>query len=463
MSFLADAIAHSMLAGVIGGYLLMKMVFGQEAKLGALLIGALLAGIVTVALIGFVTKVSRLKEDTAIGIMYTGIFALGALVVSIPYFAHEIHIDIYHYILGSVVAVSDDDLWLLAGVTAIVLSVVLLFYRQLQLTSFDPIMAASIGIPVLAIDYLLTACASLVVVAGVQIAGVILVIGLIITPAAAAYLLTDRLDRMIYCSAILGVIGFWLGFFLAAMIGADPGPTVIVTMTGIFVLVLILAPRYGLLADWIREANAVPQEIMEDVLGAMLREPGKAIPIAQIQKRVTDPNIKVRQAINKLAKQDYLEVTDGAALLTENGRREARRLVRAHRLWETYLEKTGTPEKEIHEKAHVLEHISDKATVEYLDDKLGHPLTDPHGSEIPEVDHPDTEEVIVSQLREGRVAEVVEIKNAAVGVGVSIGARITAGKRSDDGTIWTIIYDGREIKLDHDQADAIVVVGVESR
>ena len=127
---------------------------------------------------------------------------------------------------------------------------------------------------------------------------------------------------MIFCSAILGVIGFWLGFFLAAVIGADPGPTVIVTMTGIFVLVLILAPRYGLLADWIREANAVPQEIMEDVLGAMLREPGKAIPIAQIQKRVTDPNIKVRQAINKLAKQDYLEVTDGAALLTENGRRK---------------------------------------------------------------------------------------------------------------------------------------------
>ncbi len=78
MSFLADAIAHSMLAGVIGGYLLMKILTGGEAKLGALLIGAILAGIVTVGMVGFVTKVSRLKEDTAIGIMYTGIFALGA-------------------------------------------------------------------------------------------------------------------------------------------------------------------------------------------------------------------------------------------------------------------------------------------------------------------------------------------------------------------------------------------------
>ena len=456
MSFLADAIAHSMLAGVIGGYLLMKILFNQEAKLGALLVGALLAGIVTVGLVGFVTRVSRLKEDTAIGIMYTGIFAFGALIISIKSFGELIHIDIYHYVLGSVVSVSDEDLWLLAGVTAIVLSVVLLFYRQLQLTSFDPIMAASIGIPVLAIDYLLTACASLVVVSGVQIAGVILVIGLIITPAAAAYLLTDRLDRMIFCSAVIGVVGFWLGFFLAAFIGADPGASVVVTLTGIFVIVLVLAPRYGLLADWIRQSSSVPQEIMEDVLGAMLREPGKAIPIAQIQKRVTKPNVKIRQAIQKLARQDLLEINGGNALLTDDGRREARRLVRAHRLWESYLEKTGTPEKEIHERAHVLEHISDKATVDYLDDKLGHPLTDPHGSEIPEDEFVDGE-VIVSLLRVGRTGEIVAIRSGASSTGLKIGDEITTGPRLKDGSLWTVLHGDRKIELDHDQADAIVV------
>ena len=258
MSFLADAISHSMIAGVIGGYLLMKILFQTEAKLGTLLIGALIAGIVTVAHCRICN--SRVTVEGRYGNrdhVYRH-FCVGALVVSIKSFGELVHIDIYHYILGSVVSVSDDDLWLLAGVTAIVLSVVILFYRQLQLTSFDPIMAASIGIPVLAMEYLLTACTSLVVVSGVQIAGVILVIGLIITPAASAYLLTDRLSRMIVVSAIIGVLGFWLGFRIATWLGADPGPAVIVTMTLIFLFTLIFAPSTGCLPTGFAEPARTP-------------------------------------------------------------------------------------------------------------------------------------------------------------------------------------------------------------
>ena len=196
-SFLADAIAHSMLAGVIGGYLLMKLIFGREADLGGMLIGAILAGIVTVAFIGFVTRVSRIKQDTAIGIMYTGIFAAGAFAVSLDSVGKFIHIDIYHFIIGSVLAVSNAEMWLIAIVAAFVLSAVLMFFRPLQITSFDPVMAASIGIPVLAVDYLLTACTSLVVVSGVRVAGVILVVALIITPAATACVSTATLPTLL--------------------------------------------------------------------------------------------------------------------------------------------------------------------------------------------------------------------------------------------------------------------------
>ena len=460
MSFLADAIAHSMLAGVIAGYLLMKIFFQEEAKLGALLVGAILAGIFTVGMVGFVTRVSRLKEDTAIGIMYTGIFALGALVVSIKSFGKLIHIDIYHYILGSVVSVSDDDLWLLAGVTAIVVSVVLLFYRQLQLTSFDPIMAASIGIPVMLMDYLLTACASLVVVSGVQIAGVILVIGLIITPAASAYLLTDRLDRMILTSAGLGVLGFWLGFALATWIGADPGPAVVVTMTAIFMTTLVFAPKYGLLADWIRKTNSVPQEVMEDVLGAILREEGRVIPIQNVLSRVETPKPRVRAAIKKLARRDLLEIRDSGLELTDEGRREAKRLVRAHRLWETYLEKSETIQVDIHRKAHELEHISDQQTVDYLDDKLGHPLTDPHGTAIPEDAHKleIKGEVKVSDLREGHQARILNLLPDADGLSLQADEEITMGARSEDGKKWVVVLkNGEQSELNHDQADAVIV------
>ncbi len=460
MSFLADAIAHSMIAGVIGGYLVMKILSGGDAKIGALLVGAMLAGIVTVGMVGFVTKVSRLKEDTAIGIMYTGIFALGVLAISINSIGRLIHVDIHHYFVGSVLSVTNDDLWLLAGVAAIVLGVVILFYRQFQLTSFDPIMAASIGIPVLLMDYLLTACASLVVVSGVQIVGVILVIGLIITPAATAYLLTDRLDRMIVVAASIGVAGFWLGFFLANVIGADPGPAVIVTMTTLFMLTLTFAPRYGLLADWLRKTSSVPQEVMEDVLGAILREPGKKVPVARIEKRIESPNVRIRNAIRKLERQDLIKVENGVAELTDEGRREAKRLVRAHRLWETYLEKKGVPDPEIHKKAHQLEHINDQTTVDYLDDKLGHPITDPHGTVIPEdaIQLESDGDFKASYLRKGHHAEVTRVLAGAEQLKLKPGDLISTGQRKDGGETWVIIKEDKsKLTLDHKQADAVMV------
>ncbi|MEM9940666.1 MAG: iron chelate uptake ABC transporter family permease subunit [Planctomycetota bacterium] len=460
MAFLADAIAHSMLAGVIAGYLFIKLFFGEEAHLGAMLIGAILAGVVTVAMVGFVTRFSRIKQDTAIGIMYSGIFALGAFVISLKPVGRLINIDIYHYIIGSVLSVPNEELWLLAIVTSVVLSVVLLFYRTLQITSFDPIMAASLGIPIMMVDYMLTACTSLVVVSGVQIAGVILVVALIITPAATSYLLSDRLDRMICLSAAFGVGGFWLGFALASVTGGAPGPTVVVTMTGIFLITLAVAPRYGLLADWIRKSSAIPQEVMEDVLGAILRSDGHQVAVAEIEKRVTTRNMEIRKAINMLVRRDLLERENGSVRLTEEGEFEANRLVRAHRLWETYLEQTGIPETEIHQKAHKLEHISDQQFVEYLDDKLGHPLTDPHGSQIPVNSKlKGARQLFVSSLlRKGDKAIVKDLLPVAGDLNVKVGQSIEAGDRADNGLVWTFVLDdGRTLMLNHEQADGVIV------
>ncbi len=465
MSFLADAIAHSMLAGVIAGYLIIKLVFAQQdPHLGAMLVGAILAGVATVALVGFVTRFSRIKQDTAIGIMYTGLFAAAAFAISIRAVGKYIDIDIYHYIIGDVLSVPNEELWLLAIVASLVLSVVILFYRPLQLTSFDPIMAASIGIPVLAVEYLLTACTSLVVVSGVQIAGVILVVALIITPAGTAYLLSDRLDRMIVLSVIIGVIGFWSGFVVAIWVGASPGPSVVVMMTLIFMGAITFSPRYGLLADWIRKSNAIPQEIMEDVLGAVLRAKGTSVPISEIEKNVTTSNLKVRRAISSLLRRDLLEANNDNVHLTDDGRIEANRLVRAHRLWETYLEQAGTPEQELHDKAHKLEHISDQATVDYLDDKLGHPIADPHGSVIPsDATHVRSDrDFVASLLRNGNRAVIQEVKRAANTFNLRPGDEVTMGARSSDGKVWTLILqDGAEIQLSHAQADALIVRIVE--
>ena len=117
-SFLADALAHSMLAGVVVGYLVMKLTFGQEAHAPAMLIGSIISGIITVAMIGFVSRMSRVKEDAVIGIMYTGIFAFGGVLVSL--FSQYVHIDLLHFIVGQLLGVSDADLWMMAIVSVAV-------------------------------------------------------------------------------------------------------------------------------------------------------------------------------------------------------------------------------------------------------------------------------------------------------------------------------------------------------
>lgn len=379
MAFLGDALSHAMIAGVAGGYLVMKMLFGYEAHAVGMLLGSLIAAIVTVALISFVSRISRVKEDTAIGIMYTGIFALGVVAVSI--FRHYIHIDLMHFIMGDILGVADSDLWVSAFVAAVVLTILIFFFRHFQLATFDPVMAASIGLPVLLLDYVLTTCVSLVVVSAVSMVGVILVVGLLITPAATAYLLSDRLDKMMVLAAIFGVTSVVGGLYLCVWLDSAGGGAIMLFCTLQFLVVLVVAPKYGLFARWLRMRNLVPQQVIEDILTTVLRH-GKTTPMSVIKKYV-DSGKTINKALGRMVQDGLLvEASDGWNLST-NGEKEANKVLRAHRLWEAYLAEIGTPDEELHPTAHQLEHISDNSTVDYLDQKLGRPVQDPHGQSIP--------------------------------------------------------------------------------
>jgi len=455
MAFLGDALAHSMLAGVTAGYLLMKLAFNSEANAPAMLIGSLVAGFVTAALIGWISRASRVKEDTTIGIMYTGIFALGGLLASL--FSRFIHVDLLHFITGNVLAVEMADLWMVAAVAVVVWAVIILLFRQLQLTSFDPVMAASIGVPVALLNHLLTGCTSLAVVSGVNVVGVILVVGLLVTPAATAYLLSDRLDRMIGLAALFGWTSFLIGYFAAVWINVAPGSAIVVAATLQFLSVLAIAPRYGLLADWWRRRTAVGQAVVEDVLGWMVRSKSPAVELVELANGLKTPAETLRRALRRLEIQDLVERRNGGFALTMAGQHEAQRMVRSHRLWETYLQHVGTPARDIHADAHKLEHVHAEEAVDYLDDKLGHPLHDPHGAEIPEdfVHLVPGAEVKAALLREGRGGVVV---SAAPGISLSPGEQIVAGKREDDERVWTFrTSTGQELRLNHSQADSVVV------
>jgi len=459
MAFLGDALSHAMLAGVTAGYLFMQIVFGIEAHAPAMMVGSVIAGLVTVSLIGFVSKVSRVKDDTAIGIMYTGIFAVGGVLASI--FSHRIHIDLYHFVTGMVLGVEDADLWMMAIIASSVLAIVILFFRQFQITTFDPVMAASLGIPVVAFDYLLTTCTSLVVVGAVSIVGVILVVGLLVTPAATAYLLSDRLHRMMWLAALFGMSGVVIGLYVSAWIGnVATGPSIVIASTLQFLVVLVVAPRYGLLADWLRRRAHVPQQVMEDILGSFRYSQQNRLAIAEINTRLPNRREAIPRALRAMLRDGLLETDRVHVTLTEAGQREYSRLVRAHRLWETYLDHVGTHADKLHTLAHKLEHVHDDATIYYLDDKLGHPLTDPHGAEIPASYRQLAvgAEVNASLLRPGRRAEVLAVQSLADGTGLKPGQVILAGPRSADGKSWTFVLSNQQVvTLDHDTADAVAV------
>ncbi len=379
MAFLGDALSHAMIAGVAGGYLVMKLLFSLEAHAPGMLLGSLIAAVTTVALISFVSRISRVKEDTAIGIMYTGIFALGVVAVSI--FRHYIHIDLMHFIMGDILGVADTDLWVSAFVAALVLTILILFFRHFQIATFDPIMAASIGLPVLFLDYLLTTCVSLVVVSAVSMVGVILVVGLLITPAATAYLLSDRLDRMMWLAALFGVTSVVGGLYLCVWLDSAGGGAIMLFCTLQFLVVLAVAPKYGLLARWLRMRNLIPQQQVEDILTTILRYE-KPTPMNILYQYVEQDKGLKKAVLSMIGDGLLVEAPEGFSL-TEDGTKEAGKVLKAHRLWEAYLESIGTPREELHPTAHHLEHISDRSTVDYLHEKLGKPVRDPHGQTIP--------------------------------------------------------------------------------
>jgi manganese/iron transport system permease protein/iron/zinc/copper transport system permease protein len=452
MAFLGDALSHAMLAGVAGGYLFMKVLFGVEAHAPAMLIGSILAAIVTVMLIGFVSKVSRIKEDSAIGIMYCGIFAAGVVLTSL--FSGYVHIDLMHFIMGDVLGISDADLWISVFVAASVLTVILLFFRQFQITSFDPVMAASLGLPVLLLDYVFTTCVSMVVVAGVGMVGVILVIGLLITPAATAYLLTDRLERMMALAGLFGVTSVIGGLYLSVAIDSAGGGAIVVFSTLQFLVALVFAPRYGLMAGWLRRRRFVPQEYTEDVLKAVFKAPNGRLFPRELRAAVAHPGAAVARALERLEADGLMQREAGALLLTDTGEREARRVVRAHRIWETYLRRMGTPAEELHDRAERLEHLDDDWSVDYLDHRLGHPLEDPHGSAIPR-----PEAMHVSSMPPGLGAVITDIAPAvAAATGLAAGDAITLAERCDNAETFTVEPGAAPpIQLTHDEADAIRV------
>ncbi|AFS71648.1 metal ABC transporter permease [Exiguobacterium antarcticum] len=236
MSLMGDAISHAVLPGVAISYLLGINFF----------IGAVVTGLLTALGIGFVSQNSRIKNDTAIGILFTSAFALGIILISFLRSSS----DLYHILFGNVLAVRPSDMWMTLVIGIIVLGAIYLFYKELLVTSFDPTMAAAYGLSTRLVHYLLMTMLTLVTVASLQTVGIILVVAMLITPAATAYLLTNRLSRMIFLSAGFGTLSSIIGLYFSFTYNLSSGASIVLVATALFAVVFIFSPRHGLLRKW---------------------------------------------------------------------------------------------------------------------------------------------------------------------------------------------------------------------
>jgi ABC-type Mn2+/Zn2+ transport system permease subunit len=258
LAFMGDALAHAIFPGVVIAYILG----------GNFLIGALIAAVVVSFGIGAISQNSRLSGDTAIGVLFAGGFALGIALIS----AQRTYTrDLASFLLGSILGVSREDLLLTAGVGAIVLATIAFFRRELTIVAFDRTFANATGINVWMFDQLFLILLSLAIVVSLQTVGNVLVLAMLITPAATARLLTDRLRLMVLLSATIGALSGVVGLYASYHLAIASGASVVLVATGLFALVYLFAPASGIVTVAIRrrlhyhhpERDAFPEDSQE--------------------------------------------------------------------------------------------------------------------------------------------------------------------------------------------------------
>jgi manganese/iron transport system permease protein len=225
MAFFGDALAHAILPGVALGYLV-----GGGAR-GPLFWWGLVTAILTSIGIGALSRGARIKEDTAIGIVFAGMFALGIALIST---VRNYTADLTHFLFGDVLGVTSSDLWLTGIFGGLIVAIILLFYKEFLVLSFDPTLASTLRIPSRFFDYLLYVLIAVATMVSLQTVGVSLMVAMLITPAATAYLLTHRLPVMMALAATIGASSGVIGLYLSFYINIASGPAIVLTATAFF-------------------------------------------------------------------------------------------------------------------------------------------------------------------------------------------------------------------------------------
>jgi manganese/zinc/iron transport system permease protein len=398
MSMMGDAISHAVLPGLAAAFL----ITGSRGSI-TMLVGAAVVGVLTAALTQLISSLAKVEESASMGIVFTSLFAIGLIMIRRA--ADHVDLDPGCVLYGLIESVPLDKVSLLGLriprvvlILAVMLfinaTVVTLFYKELKLTSFDPALATTLGINANLMHYLLMTLVAATTVASFEAVGSILVVAMLIVPAAAAHLLTDRLAPMIFVSLIIaaasGILGHiaaitvptWFGFRGTTTAG------MMATMAGvIFFITLLAAPRHGVISRLVHRALLSLRILREDILAALYRHEekhGPSAPLTQTDLRHATTSSAPTIFFAILGLRRRLKSAPAGYSLNETGREAARALLRSHRLWETYLvDQMQIRADHSHRTAENLEHITTPATRDRLSQAASDAKLDPQGKPIP--------------------------------------------------------------------------------
>ena len=392
MSMMGDALSHAVLPGLAIAFIL-----SNSYSILPLFLGALAAGLLTTFLSQTLHQYAGVPSDASMGVVFTSLFALGVVLIKkgIP----NVHFDIgcvyegaLEYTPWNTIEVLNYDIPRAFIVIVLVLTLnlmaIVLLWKELKLSSFDPALATTMGLSATAMHYLLMALVSLTTVASFEAVGSILVVAMLIVPAATAHLLCDRLSLMVLLSALVGAASAVLGYWAAKLWDTNIAGMITVAAGLLYALAVLFSPHYGVTSTLIRNLRMSLRVLREDLLAMLYRveELGseKTLSTSEATTAVGGGWL-VRWGIGNLVRNRRVDWIEGRLQLTEQGRQDARKLVRSHRLWETYLvEYLGMPLDHVHEPAHRVEHYIDEELQQKLEAKLDTLRRDPHGREIPE-------------------------------------------------------------------------------
>jgi manganese/zinc/iron transport system permease protein len=399
MSMLGDAVSHAVLPGLAAAFL----ITGSRQSF-PMFVGAAMVGVLTAVLSQWIRNFGKVDEGASMGVVFTTLFALG--LVMIVRAADSVDLDPGCVLYGAIEFTPLDTIFIsgidvprvvltLGIVTLVNFIFVVLFYKELKLTSFDPALADTLGLRSAWVHYSLMTLVAITAVASFESVGNILVVAMMVVPASAACMLTDRLPWLIAWSALIGALSAILGHVAAITIpswfglGSTSTAGMMALVAGLLLsLVVIFSPKNGLLFRWVRQLRLSLLILSEDVMAYLYRqeERGESHQLTKdvLQRRL----LASRLAISTILLWERFHgnlIREGENYrLSDSGRASASSLVRSHRLWEQYLvDQAGVDTDRIHGIAEQLEHFTDRKFRDELERQTAFPSADPHGSPIP--------------------------------------------------------------------------------